>query len=225
MPQTTEGAAKVLASKIGIPLEEYQNQRSAGLKWCFRCKQWKNILLEFGKDKSRYDGASAYCAIHRRVKIKKEFKIRINPETGKPGPAPKKFRDGDKRQAREKVHSEIRNGRMPSASSVPCMDCGRSWVDGCLEHHYDHYLGYSLEHHLHVQAVCAGCHAIRGHKRGELKSPSVTRDMDKYEFEKLYSRHTLSEMETITGVPEETIRRWLKKTGCPLRVKGASPNG
>lgn len=83
----------------------------------------------------------------------------VNPETGRPGPAPKPPRDGDKLQARQRVNVEVRTGRRPHPGSLPCADCGHIGDD--RRHEYDHHLGYAAEHHLDVEAVCTLCHAAR----------------------------------------------------------------
>lgn len=60
MAQTKIGAKRCAAKKIGITLEEYIANIEIGLKWCTKCKQWKNIKY-FVKDKSRYDGLKSTC--------------------------------------------------------------------------------------------------------------------------------------------------------------------
>lgn len=223
MAQTREGVVKVLARRIGVSPDEVERRRSVGEKWCWKCSGWKK-LAEFGLDPSRKDGYSVYCLLHRRVKIKAPRLVHINPLTGRPGPAPFAPRDGDKKQARERVHTEVRNGRMPSASDLPCTDCGHVRKDGEIEHHYDHFKGYAIESHLNVQAVCSPCHMRRGFSRGEhVNKPK--RDMAAFGFERLYERHTVYELESMTGVPAETIRRWLVNNGVKRRVRGTTPNG
>jgi hypothetical protein len=90
---------------------------------------------------------------------------RINPETGRPGPAPKPSRDGDKMQARQRINVEVRTGRRPHPNELSCVDCGHVHVLGERRHEYDHYLGYDAEHHLDVQSVCTRCHAKRDSAR------------------------------------------------------------
>ena len=85
----------------------------------------------------------------------------VNKLTGKPGPNPHPLRDGDKVQARQRVNLEVRTGRIPHPNLLPCVDCDHKWNSGERRHEYDHYLGYSAEHHLHVQVVCTRCHAKR----------------------------------------------------------------
>lgn len=85
----------------------------------------------------------------------------VNPLTGRPGPTPYPARDGDKRQARQRINVEVRSGRRPHPNSLPCFDCGHVWADGEFRHEYDHHLGYAAEHHLDVQAVCNSCHVKR----------------------------------------------------------------
>ena len=79
---------------------------------------------------------------------------------------PKPTRDGDKLQARRRVHDAVRFGRMPHPSTLRCGDCGGAASE------YDHYLGYGAAHQLDVQPVCHRCHVRRSWKRGEQKVPS-----------------------------------------------------
>ncbi len=85
----------------------------------------------------------------------------VNPETGKPGPAPQPARDGDRKQARQRINVEVRTGYRPHPNDMPCVDCGHVWRDGERRHEYDHHLGYAPEHHLDVVARCTRCHAAR----------------------------------------------------------------
>lgn len=83
----------------------------------------------------------------------------VNKVTGRPGPAPKPPRAGDKVQARQRINVEVRTGRRPHPDTIPCADCGH--IGGDMRHEYDHYLGYATEHHYDVQAVCVDCHVKR----------------------------------------------------------------
>lgn len=68
-------------------------------------------------------------------------------------------RDGDKKQARDRVAHLVTVGVLPPAKNVPCVDCGD--FRGVLGHQYDHHLGYAAEHHESVQVVCSQCHKKR----------------------------------------------------------------
>lgn len=94
----------------------------------------------------------------------------VNPQTGRPGPAPKPARDGDVRQARQRVNVEVRTGRRPHPNSLPCTDCGHVWRDGERRHEYDHHLGYAPEYHLDVQSVCTLCHSARDSAKAQQES-------------------------------------------------------
>lgn len=85
----------------------------------------------------------------------------VNPHTGRPGPAPNPARDGDRKQARQRINVEVREGRRPHPNTLPCLDCGHVWSKGERRHEYDHHKGYTAEHHLDVEAVCTKCHAER----------------------------------------------------------------
>ena len=91
----------------------------------------------------------------------------MNPLTGRPGPAPSQPRDGDKKQARQRINVEVREGRRPHPNAMPCHDCGHVWSDGERRHEYDHFLGYAAEHHYDVQAVCTKCHAARDNAKAQ----------------------------------------------------------
>lgn len=87
--------------------------------------------------------------------------LRANPVTGRPGPAPHAPRSGDKKQARQRINVEVREGRRAHPNNLACTDCGHCWSGGEQRHEYDHHLGYDAAHHLDVQPVCTLCHAKR----------------------------------------------------------------
>lgn len=78
-------------------------------------------------------------------------------------------RDGDVRQANDRVHTLIRRGFLPHPKTLPCTDCGQVWMPGLSRHEYDHYLGYAAEHHETVQPVCSKCHHAREKARGRCR--------------------------------------------------------
>src|SRR5713226_6154007 len=65
-----------------------------------------------------------------------------------------------KKQAQSFISNQVRDGKIPPAKELVCVDCGAS------AHDYDHYLGYENEHYKDVQPVCVSCHKSRGVKRG-----------------------------------------------------------
>ncbi len=81
--------------------------------------------------------------------------------TRKHGPAANPPRDGDKRQARQRINVEVRTGKRPHPNTLPCVDCGHVHADGERRHEYDHHRGYAAEHHYDVAPVCTECHAKR----------------------------------------------------------------
>lgn len=85
--------------------------------------------------------------------------LMVRPPTS--GPKAYAPRDGDKRQARQRINVEVREGRRPHPNTLPCTDCGHIWQEGERRHEYDHYLGYAAKHHYDVQPVCTECHATR----------------------------------------------------------------
>lgn len=160
MAQTTIGAAKIQAKRIGVTLAFFLEQRANGIKWCRKCKDWRELSC-FNKDAARSDGLAVYCRTHRHVEVRQPWRPRPNPLTGKPGPAPLPPRDGDKAQARHRINVEVRTGRRVHPNTLPCVDCGHTYLPGERRHEYDHYKGYTAAHHYDVQAVCTLCHAQR----------------------------------------------------------------
>lgn len=91
----------------------------------------------------------------------------INSITGRPGPAPMPPRDGDKKQARQRVNTEVRTGYRPHPNALPCTDCGHIWLPGERRHEYDHFKGYAAEHHYDVEPVCTTCHSLRDNAKAQ----------------------------------------------------------
>lgn len=159
---SSAGALKTAVSRTGLSIEAYLSYVAAGLKRCSKCKHWKP-LSAFNADNSRGDGRASRCRVCVSTGKPRGWHGRpnVNPQTGRPGPAPDEPRDGDKIQARHRVNVEVRTGRRPHTNSLPCVDCGHIWKPGERRHEYDHHLGYASEHHLHIEPVCTTCHATR----------------------------------------------------------------
>ncbi|MEG4533015.1 hypothetical protein [Microcoleus sp. D2_18a_D3] len=66
MALTKIGGQKIAAGKIGISVEEYQQNLKFGLKWCFSCKTWLKVSL-FNQSKNARDGKDNRCKICRRA--------------------------------------------------------------------------------------------------------------------------------------------------------------
>lgn len=135
-------------------------------KVCSGCRQEKPFSA-FPIDRSRRDGFGYRCKACRSTGNPRGWhqRPRVNPITGRPGPAPVPARDGDQLQARQRINVEVRTGRRPHPNSLPCADCGHEWSEGERRHEYDHHLGYAAEHHLDVQPVCTTCHHRREERR------------------------------------------------------------
>lgn len=160
MAQTHIGAMKVLARKARLDLREFQNRIQRGLKWCYKCRDWRPRRV-FQLDRSRWDRRCALCKSCRSKEQKSRY--RPKPRISKKGCRFKPIRDGDKLQARARVNHLVKIGLLPDPDSLPCFDCG----DRKKRHTYDHYLGYSAKHQEDVQSTCYKCHAERSKERGE----------------------------------------------------------
>lgn len=164
---SAEGTLKVAARRTGLSVDEYTANVMRGLKWCIGCKAWHD-RREFGADRSRYDGLAAKCRSARNTAAKVAYR-RITRPRRRPGP-PRgvygvKPRDGDKRQAIGRINYLIRRGDLPRPNDLPCTDCGHIHVTGSQRHEYDHFMGYTAEHHETVEAVCRSCHGKRERAR------------------------------------------------------------
>ncbi len=161
------GVKKLAAARIGVSLADYQTMVDAGDKWCTGCKAWHSRSA-FNADKSRSDGLAAACPSARKTSYQRAYQPR--ERRSKLGAFFAETRDGDRLQARARVNHRVKTGMIPAPSTLPCSDCGHVWTDGDKRHEYDHYLGYSAEHQLSVQAVCVRCHRARDKARREKRA-------------------------------------------------------
>jgi len=69
MAQTRNGSIKIFCNKHNISVDFYNLQINQGLKWCYKCKDWKNSQC-FNVDNSRFDGKTAKCQECTRSKNK-----------------------------------------------------------------------------------------------------------------------------------------------------------
>lgn len=144
MAQTIEGAMKLRAAKLGMPVAAYQAKLEHE-KWCSGCKAWHSRSV-FRPDSTRSDGLASYCpATHSRS-------VRRKPLTR------------NQIRAHRLIQMRVMRGAIPNPNMIPCMDCKHLGSD--RRHEYDHYLGYETpETRGAVQAVCASCHRTRERNR------------------------------------------------------------
>jgi hypothetical protein len=154
------GVIKAAAKRIGVSEAFYLTNLAAGLKWCCHCRQWLDRQIYFKKCISERDGLQSECASCMNTRKRSKY---IPRKRMKLLPLRVATRDGDNRQANDRVDRLVQAGVIPHPRDVSCFDCGHIGPDKM--HHYDHYLGYAVEHHEDVQAVCVGCHIRRGWAR------------------------------------------------------------
>lgn len=165
MAGTAQGALKRLASRVGVPADEFAKRVATGEKYCWRCKTL-HLRSAFDADPSRADGLNPACRDSRNAAAKAAYKPR--DRVSKLGEFFAETRSGDKKQARARVNHYVDVGLLPDPNTLPCTDCGHVH-SGDRRHEYDHHLGYAAEHQLSVEAVCSGCHGKRTSVRGETK--------------------------------------------------------
>jgi hypothetical protein len=138
-----------------VSLDEYRSRVARGLKYCWRCREWK-IRDAFGADTSRYDGRTAKC---RRCKnaVGRASYAPVPPEKRRRlGPPRITRRSGDVLQARARINADVRMGLRPNPNDLFCALCGHKGED--RRHEYHHHMGYGAEHHNDVLPVCSRCH-------------------------------------------------------------------
>ena len=146
------------AARLGLSFSEYMAFHFQGLKYCWKCRQWKAKKDgHFQIDRSRPDGFAATC---QTCKVTYQ-RSRYTPTPRKPHGWLVAARDGDKKQARRRVNYLVEQKRIPHPNALPCADCGHVWKHGERRHEYDHYRGYGAEEQLSVEAVCSTCHHAR----------------------------------------------------------------
>ena len=145
------------AARLGVTLDEYDQRRANGQKWCGGCRAWQK-LDQFATDRSRGDGLSPWCRESKNARSRESHVPAIRAETGQ---RRVDARPDDRLQARRRVNYLVDIGRLPRPNTLPCVDCGHVWAEGERRHEYDHHLGYSTEHHEDVEPVCTSCHHTR----------------------------------------------------------------
>lgn len=163
MVSTTPRGAKTAATKIGISVKQYLQNRNSGLKWCPSCKSFIDRDY-FCNAADKSDGKHSQCKNCEQVSARRRYKPippdEKKPRTGRRGSLP---RDGDKKQARQSVYGKVRSGKLAHPRTLPCTDCEH--IGGDKQHEYDHYLGYAAINHLVVECVCSSCHHKRERRR------------------------------------------------------------
>lgn len=199
------GCRKVAAARAGVSVEEYVARVESGEKWCTGCKEWHSRAA-FGDDASRSDGLAASCLVARKARHAIVYVKRGRRSTR--GVFRAATRDGDKRQARARVNHAVDVGQIPDPNSLPCADCGHVY-SGQTRHEYDHYLGYSAEHQMSVQAACAPCHRRREIGRASIENRLPVNASLTHEQVRLIrqSEESTGHMATALNVDTETVRR------------------
>jgi hypothetical protein len=157
---SAEGALRTAATRIGLTVHEYRAHIEADKKWCGGCKDW-HLCADFGADRSRGDGFAKWCRTFANERGRFSYIPRKPVRRKSCYPT-----EGDAARARYRVNHLVATGRLPHPNTLPCADCGHACAPGGRRHEYDHHKGYSVEHHLDVEAVCTLCHNRRGRERG-----------------------------------------------------------
>lgn len=158
--------------RTGVPHNARRQARAAGMaldtylaflethKWCSRCKTMHE-RSEFGRDAHTSDGLAGSCRVSRNGHPDHDT------QTNRPrGRRYTEARDGDEKQARQRVNYLVTMGLLPDPDEIACVDCGHERAEGGPRHEHDHHKGYAAEYHDDVEVVCAPCHCAREIKRG-----------------------------------------------------------
>lgn len=142
------GVDKIAAGRLRMSYEDYLAKLSSGVKWCYRCRAWKQ-LHRFGNDSHRGDGLDATCFQCRRVAERKTRQVRA--------PSLKVQND-----AGNAIKKAVLKGKLAAPTLLPCSRCTKP------AEIYHHHLGYAQYHWLDVHALCRSCHSYI-HWNGEVK--------------------------------------------------------
>ena len=119
MVLTKIGGVKIAAAKLGISVEQYQQNVKSGLKRCFSCQTWVQVRL-FNQDASSRDGKDNRCRSCRKAfdalrarKLRQRYDPVQNGISKPPRFPPKPGRDGDKNQARNRVNYAVTRNKLP----------------------------------------------------------------------------------------------------------------
>ncbi|MEG4445075.1 hypothetical protein QUB47_23610 [Microcoleus sp. AT9_B5] len=74
MANTKIGGQKIAAGKIGISVEEYQQNVKSGLKWCFSCQDWLKLNL-FNQSKMRATAKTTVAEVVVEPSIEKGISL------------------------------------------------------------------------------------------------------------------------------------------------------
>lgn len=132
------GVEKMTATRLGLPVEEFRRRNAGGLKFCWRCREWKPREM-FSSDRTRGDGLKSVCQPCDHVLIRRSQRLsRPDVKTGN--------------RASEAVRQAIRRGDLCPVDECACVACGLPAQD------YHHHLGYEDSHLLDVVPLCKSCH-------------------------------------------------------------------
>ena len=168
MAQTKEGAVKIAAKKIGIPVGKYKTNIRNGLLWCTGCRLWHK-KREFNRDKSRWSKHAQSCRNYLNEKSRNRYTPVLPENRKKYGPTPGPERSGDKAQARHRVNVLVRTGKIPHPNNLVCSECGHVHKANEKRHEYDHHKGYATGKHTIVIPLCSTCHHRRHPRNGKNK--------------------------------------------------------
>lgn len=170
-----------------IKKDTLQNRLDSPLKKCGVCKSIKD-KTEFSPSKNRFDGYSNNCKEcqrnlsrdnqrHRRESLDVRRAEAVRSREYNKTEKRRKSKHNDPSKVRERinkfarshpevikshraVHAAINNGIIPHPSTLLCShpDCNETATE------YHHYLGYSPEHWLDVQALCRFHHGVTRRK-------------------------------------------------------------
>jgi hypothetical protein len=133
-------------------------------KTCAKCEAEKP-LAEFCAMAKAKDGRHPWCRSCRSSYNKTWAKAR--PGYSAAHVRTMRVRHPEQQQARQKIHQDVKMGRRPRVSTLPCVDCGEPAA------RYDHARGYAPPNDTYVEPVCTRCDGLRSRARGEHAQPKA----------------------------------------------------
>lgn len=158
-PSTFKVCSKCRLSK---PLSEY-SQRKSGTRigeYYSRCRPCAVIavMTSRAKDPNYHERQKELQRKFRerhqdRLTVKSSERHAKNPEVHNAAARRARQRNPLREKAHGAVRSAIKRGDLPPATAMVCERCKEAQAA-----QWHHHMGYAVEYHLHVTALCKACH-------------------------------------------------------------------
>lgn len=164
-----------LSERIDVPLEECRRRVMAGERWCRFHGRWEPLSSFNRTEANSPDGFQYVCRAGQRERARRRRagrdRLRAEGALARlPGRRKKPARDGDKRQAANRISALIDAGVLAPASTRKCSRCGHVHGTDGRRHFWVHTRGFAAEHHDFVEVLCSLCRGAFAAERKRAKA-------------------------------------------------------